>query len=135
MDIYGEIILDHFKNPRQAKLLAGADIKGEDFNPLCGDKVKVTLKVDGKGVIRDFGFLGEGCAISVAATSILGEKIIGKKLTAILKFDNEQVLKLLGIPISPGRIKCALLGFSCIKKSAAIAQAEKENHRHAQNHH
>jgi nitrogen fixation NifU-like protein len=128
MDIYGEIILDHFKNPRQAGLLEQADLLGEDSNPLCGDKVKISLKVSQVGVIEKFGFLGDGCAISVASTSLLGEKLIGKKLLEILAMDGEEMLKLLEIPISPGRIKCALLGFSCIKKSATIYQAEQKKH-------
>jgi nitrogen fixation NifU-like protein len=127
MDIYGEIILDHFKNPRQSGLLKNPDLQSEDFNPLCGDKVKVSLKVDGDGIIRKFGFLGEGCAISVASSSLLGEKIIGMNLKNFLEMDNDEVLKLLGIPVSPGRIKCALLGFSCIKKAAKIAQVENHD--------
>ncbi len=126
MDIYGEIILDHFKNPRQAVLLKNPDLEAEDLNPLCGDKIKVMLKVDPQGVIKKFGFQGEGCAISVASASLLGEKILGMKLSKFLKLDNDKVLKLLGIPISPGRIKCALLGFSCIKKAATIHQHDQK---------
>lgn len=128
MDIYGEIILDHFKNPRQAGLLEQADVIGEDFNPLCGDKVKISLKISEQGVIEEFGFLGDGCAISVASSSILGEKLIGRKLEEVLKMESEEMLKLLEIPISAGRVKCALLGFSCVKKSATIYLAEHKNH-------
>ncbi len=127
MDIYGEIILDHFNNPRQAGLLENPDLQAEDFNPLCGDKVKVSLKTDAKGIIKKFGFVGEGCAISVASTSLLGEKLIGLNLKDFLDLDQEEILKLLGIPVSPGRTKCALLGFSCIRKAAKIAQAEKHD--------
>lgn len=127
MNIYGEIILDHFKNPRQAGLLSGADLLGEDFNPLCGDKVKVSARIGGDGVISGFGFEGDGCAISVASTSLLGEKLVGKKLEDILAMDGTEVLNLLEIPISPGRIKCALLGFSCLKKAATIYQSEHKN--------
>lgn len=123
MDIYGEIILDHFKNPRQAGLLEKPDFSCEDHNPLCGDKVKITAKVI-DGVIKEFGFIGDGCAISVASTSLLGEKLLGKKLDTIMKMDTDEVVKLLEIPISPGRIKCALLGFSCLKKGATIYKAE-----------
>ena len=126
MDIYGEIILDHFKNPRQAALLKDAEIAGEDFNPLCGDKVKLTAKLDDYGRIAEFGFIGDGCAISVASTSLLGEKILGKPLDEVMKMEGDAVLELLEIPISPGRIKCALLGFSCLKKAATIYQAEQK---------
>jgi nitrogen fixation NifU-like protein len=124
MDIYGEIILDHFKNPRQAGLLEKPDLSCEDYNPLCGDKVKITAKV-ADGVIKEFGFIGDGCAISVASTSLLGEKLLGQKLETVMKMDSDEVVKLLEIPISPGRIKCALLGFSCLKKGATIYQAEQ----------
>lgn len=126
MDIYGEIILDHFKNPRQASLIDNAEIVGEDFNPLCGDKVRLTAKLDEYGRIDKFGFLGDGCAISVASTSLFGEKILGKPLAEVMAMTPEEVLELLEIPISPGRIKCALLGFSCLKKAATIYQAEEK---------
>jgi nitrogen fixation NifU-like protein len=127
MDIYGEIILDHFKNPRQAGLLKNSDLQAEDFNPLCGDKVKVSLKVDPAGKISKFGFEGDGCAISVASESLLGEKIIGLNLNEVTGMENEEVLKMLGIPISPGRVKCAVLGFSCIKKAAKVHLAENHS--------
>ncbi len=126
MDIYGEIILDHFKNPRQAGLLDDAQITGEDFNPLCGDKVRLSVKLDDQGYIKGFGFSGDGCAISVASTSLLGEKILGEKLNDIVNMNSDEVLEMLEIPISPGRIKCALLGFSCLKKAATIYHAEHE---------
>ncbi|MCC6643921.1 iron-sulfur cluster assembly scaffold protein [Candidatus Peregrinibacteria bacterium] len=119
MDIYAEIILDHFKNPRQAGLIEHADAIAEDLNPLCGDKVKVSLRIkDGK--IAGFGFEGDGCAISVASTSIIGEQLAGLEMEKFLEMSNEEVLEKLGVPISPGRIKCALLGFSCIKKAITV---------------
>jgi nitrogen fixation NifU-like protein len=125
MDIYGEIVLDHFRHPRKAKLLEGADWQATDSNPLCGDRVTVTLSTDQNGIITDFGFEGDGCAISVASTSLLGEKLPGRKLDELLKMPKEEVLDLLGIPISPGRIKCALLGYSCIKKALINAKRKE----------
>lgn len=124
--MYGEIILDHFKNPRNSGLIENADISGEDLNPLCGDKVNLTLKVDASGIITDFGFRGEGCAISIAATSILGEQLLGKNLREIESLDSETVLEDLGIPISAGRIKCALLGYSCLKKSVTVYRSSQK---------
>lgn len=118
MDLYGEIILDHFHHPRQAKLLEDADLTSSGNNPLCGDRVTVTLKTDSDGKITAFGFEGEGCAISIASTSLLGEKLIGRTLSEIAEMPEQQVLDLLGIPISPGRIKCAMLGYNCLKKAA-----------------
>lgn len=128
MDMYGEIILDHFKNPRQSELLDYSHLACEDSNPLCGDKVKITLQVNDANEVTKFGFNGEGCAVSIASTSLLGEKLLGKKIDDLVKMSNDEVLDLLGIPISPGRLKCALLGFSCIKKAATLKQAETKKY-------
>lgn len=124
MDMYGEIILDHFKNPRNSELLEYSHLKCEDSNPMCGDKVKVTLQVNDANEVIKFGFKGEGCAISVAATSLLGEKIIGMNLNELVNLNSAEVLDMLGIPISTGRVKCALLGYSCIKKAAKLKEAK-----------
>lgn len=125
MDLYAEIILDHFKNPQNHGLIEGAQIVGEDLNPLCGDKVKTSLLVNSDGVIVKFGFTADGCAISVASTSILGEKLVGMKIGDLVNMSNEEVLENLGVPISMGRVKCALLGFTCLKKSIKIFEAEQ----------
>lgn len=125
MDIYGEIVLDHFKHPRHAVLLTDANLNAEDANTVCGDTVKISLQAGADGIINNFGFEGEGCAISIASTSLLSEKLIGLKLDTILSMKEQDVLDLLGIPISPGRIKCAMLGFSCIKKAALLYQAQE----------
>lgn len=124
MDMYGEIILDHFKNPRNSELLEYSHLECEDSNPLCGDKVKVTIQVNDDNEVTKFGFKGEGCAVSVASTSLLGEKIIGMKLDELINLNSGEVLDLLGIPISTGRIKCALLGYSCIKKAAKLKETK-----------
>ena len=125
MDLYGEIILDHFKNPRNAGELTNAQISGEDLNPLCGDKVKVWLQVNTAGVVEQFSFIGDGCAISIASTSIIGEEIAGKSLTELENLENEKIYEMIGVPISPGRVKCALLGITCIKKAIKLYNAEK----------
>jgi nitrogen fixation NifU-like protein len=122
MDMYGEIILDHFKNPKNKGLIEGADIAGEDLNPLCGDKVKISI-VSKDGKVEKFGFEGEGCAISVASTSILGEKLVGMELSDLEKMENEELLEMIEVPISAGRIKCAMLGLSCIKKAIKLKNA------------
>jgi len=123
MDLYGEIILDHFKHPRHAGEIADAQISGEDSNPVCGDKVKIWLKLDGERV-EDFAFKGDGCAISVASTSIVGETLKGMTLDGLEKLENDQVYEMIGVPISPGRVKCALLGITCIKKAIKLYKAE-----------
>ena len=126
MDLYGEIILDHFKNPRNKGEVSGAQIVGDDSNPLCGDKVHTCLKVDAEGKIVDFGFVGDGCAISVASTSILGENLRGKSIDELEKWDNEKLYEMIAVPISPGRVKCALLGLGCLKKSIKMYRNEKQ---------
>ena len=126
MDMYGEIILDHFKNPRNKGLIKNAQMIGEDSNPLCGDKVKTSLKVSTDGVIEEFGFEGEGCAISVASASILGENLVGMKLIDLENLNEEKLYELIAVPISPGRVKCAMLGLSCMKKSIKLYRAENE---------
>jgi nitrogen fixation NifU-like protein len=128
MDLYAEIILDHFKHPRHEGLLEKPDIHAEDTNPLCGDKVKVDLRVDGEKKVCDIGFLGEGCAISKASTSILTDELLGKSLDDIENFSQDQLYELIGIEVSPARVKCALLGLSTIKKGIKIYKAEQNIH-------
>ena len=114
MEMYQEIILDHYKNPRNSGEISDADFIGEDVNPLCGDKVKVFLKIK-DDVVVDMKHVGEGCAISRAATSMLSEEIIGKSLEDVGKISNENIFEMLGVPISPARVKCALLGVSAVR--------------------
>ncbi len=126
MDIYAEIILDHYKNPRHFELIEDAQLISSDSNPLCGDKITVSLKLDKNNVIENFGFEGSGCAISMASTSLLSEQIIGKTINDVKNISNEDIFKLLEIKISPARVKCALLGLSCIKKAIKWYQFQKK---------
>lgn len=125
MDIYSEIILDYFKNPKNKGPLKGATHKAEEFNPLCGDKIKIYLKVNQSGKIEKAHFDGEGCAISQASASMLTEVLEGKTLAQAQKIKNEAIYGLLGIPISPARVKCALLGLVTAKKAANIPPKSK----------
>lgn len=126
MDLYGEIVLDHFKNPRNTGEIKDAQISGDDLNPLCGDKVKIWLKINENRSVEEFGFVGDGCAISVASTSILGESLKGMSLDELENLDNDKVYEMIAVPISPGRVKCALLGITCIKKAIKLYKAEHE---------
>ncbi len=118
MDLYSEIILDHFKNPKNKRIITCPDAQANEDNPMCGDKIKIEFKLDKKGKVAEIGFDGAGCAISQAATSMLTEKLIGKTPEQIVKMDNDAIYKMLGIEISPGRVKCALLGLSTAKAAA-----------------
>jgi nitrogen fixation NifU-like protein len=114
-EIYKEIIMDHYKNPRNFGKLEGADFSAEDNNPLCGDHVEMAVKVsDGK--VADVKFIGRGCAISMAAASIITELIQGLSMEDLRKFDKEHLLEAMGNPdLGPVRVKCALLPLKTLK--------------------
>jgi len=122
MDLYAEIILDHFKYPRNYGVLDHADLEAEDFNPLCGDRVKLGMNIDENKKIAEVKFSGEGCAISKAATSLLTEELVGKTLEEVAAISNEHIYELLGTEIAPARVKCALLGIGTAKKAILLYQ-------------
>ena len=115
--MYRDYILDHYKNPRNSGELAGATNSYHDTNPLCGDEITMSLLID-DDVVKDVRFQGKGCAISQASASILTEEIKGKTLAEVRAIDRQHILENLGIPISPARIKCALLGLKTLKGAA-----------------
>ncbi len=115
MSIYGDIILDHYHNPRNFKKLEKATAKVHVDNPLCGDSIDIAI-YEKKGLVGDIGFVGQGCAISLASASLLTEYIKGKSKSEIKKIDPDFVLGLLHIELSPNRIKCALLPWEGIMK-------------------
>ncbi len=117
-DLYRDYILDHYKSPRNAGELPDATHRYHDTNPLCGDEITMMLKVNDAGLVEDVRFLGRGCAISQASTSILTEEVKGKTLDELRALERGDVLGNLGITISPARIKCALLGLKALKGSA-----------------
>jgi nitrogen fixation protein NifU and related proteins len=117
-DLYRDFILDHYKNPRNFGELDPATHRYHDTNPLCGDEITMFLRVNDEGRIDDVHFTGRGCAISQASASMLTEEIKGKTLDEVKGFDREHVLTSLGIPISPARIKCALLSLKALKGAA-----------------
>lgn len=117
-DMYQEIILQHYRSPKNFGPLEGADHVGEESNPLCGDHITIRLKVDpSTQKIDAVKFDGDGCAISVASSSMLTEKLQGLTLEAAGKLTRDDVLQMLGIPLSPIRVKCALTGFSALGRA------------------
>jgi nitrogen fixation NifU-like protein len=112
--LYREVILDHYKNPRSHGLLEDADAKAEGQNPLCGDEVAVSLRLDGD-TISEVGFEGRGCAISQAATSMLTELVQGRTADEVARMPKEELLEEIGIPLTPVRLKCAILGLGVLK--------------------
>jgi nitrogen fixation NifU-like protein len=113
--LYRELILDHYKNPRNHGLLEEADASAEGMNPLCGDEVSVSVRLGENDVIEDVGFEGRGCAISQAATSMLTDLVKGKTADEVGAMPKEQLLDELGIPLTPVRLKCAILGLGVLK--------------------
>jgi nitrogen fixation NifU-like protein len=114
-DIYKELILDYYRNPRNFGKLESFDISSCDTNPLCGDEISIQIKVGGGG-IEQIKFSGKGCAISIASASMLTEMAKGKELEWVKTISKEDILKMLGNPdLGPARIKCALLGMKVLK--------------------
>jgi nitrogen fixation NifU-like protein len=114
-DLYRETIIDHYKNPQYRGRLDPHDIYFEDDNPLCGDHIGITLRVDGDGRVADGRFDGKGCAISQASADLLIESIIGKPLEEVKKLTRQDILDMLGIELGPVRLKCALLSLKVLK--------------------
>ncbi len=114
-DLYREVILEHFKSPQYRGKLDPSDISFEDENPLCGDHIRIDLRVDDQGVVTEAAFSGHGCAISQASADLLLGSVIGKTLEEIKELNKQDVLDLLGIELGPVRLKCALLALKVIK--------------------
>ena len=114
--MYREVILDHYKNPRQHGSIAGADAAAEGQNPLCGDEITISVAFADDGeTIEDVMFEGRGCAISQAATSMLMEMVKGRKASEVGTLPKDELLEEIGIPLGPVRLKCALLGLGVLK--------------------
>jgi len=112
--LYREVILDHYKNPRGHGVIEGADAEAEGQNPLCGDEVAIFVALDGDK-IEDVRFRGRGCAISQAATSMLVEMVRGRTVDEVASMPRDELLDEVGIPLTPVRLKCALLGLGVLK--------------------
>jgi len=117
-DLYREIILDHYKNPRHKGTLDPHDFSYEDENPLCGDKIRIDVRLDEDRRVKEVAFNGRGCAISQASASMLTESILGKPLDEVKQMTKEDILEMLGIELGPVRLKCALLSLKVLKAGA-----------------
>ena len=114
--MYREVILDHYKSPRNHGGLEDAHAHAEGQNPLCGDEVTVSVRFGADGeTIEEMRFEGRGCAISQAATSMLTELVQGRTAGEIAALPKEELLDEIGIPLTPIRLKCAILGLGVLK--------------------
>jgi len=114
-DLYRELIIDRYKNPHYRGSLDPHDISFEDDNPLCGDHIRMDLRVEGGNRVSEVAFDGHGCAISQASADLLAESIIGKSLDEIKQINKQDILDMLGIELGPVRLKCALLSLKVLK--------------------
>ena len=117
-DFYRELILDHYKNPRHKGTLDPHDFSYADENPLCGDQLRIDVRLDEQQRVKEVAFTGRGCAISQASASLLTEKIEGLSLDQIKALTKDDILELLGIELTPVRLKCALLSLKVLKAGA-----------------
>ena len=122
-DMYQENILDHYDNPYHRGALEAPTLDYRDLNPLCGDEVRVQGRVDESGCLVEAYFDGEGCVISLAAASILIEAVEGKTLAEIKTMGREEMLDLLGIPLTTMRVKCAMLALRTLEKSIYLYES------------
>ena len=121
-DLYRDYILEHYRRPHNFGVIDAPTASYEGANPLCGDRITMQLAVAG-GVVERVGFTGRGCAISQASASLLTDEIKGKPLADVEKLNTDDVLDLLGIDISPARLKCATLSLDTLQHALADSEA------------
>ena len=112
--LYSDLLLDHFRNPRNYGDLDNPDVSYENFNPLCGDRIRIELKLD-DATIAVARFKGDGCAISIAAASLLTEMITGTGLSEAAALSDDRLISALESDIQPARIQCALLALEALR--------------------
>jgi len=122
---YRERILDHYHNPRYRGTLKAPDLVGEKDNPVCGDRVRIELRVDEEGRVVEAAFSGDGCIISMAAASMLTESVHGRPVDELQRLTREDILAMLGIELGPARLHCALLPLEALH-SALEAPRSRE---------
>ncbi|ADJ13665.1 iron-sulfur cluster assembly scaffold protein [Halalkalicoccus jeotgali] len=126
-DMYREQILDHYKNPRNYGELEDPTFSHVGENPMCGDEIRVDVNLEDDGeTIEYVAFSGDGCAISQASASLLTQKLPGMNLEELAEMDRDDITEMLGIEISPMRIKCAVLAEKVVQDGAEIHQGQKD---------
>ena len=124
-DLYRDEILEHYREPHNFGTLDAPDHSFEGHNPLCGDRITMMLMVDDAGTVSEVAFSGRGCAISQASASMLTDEIKGRTVSEIEDMTNQDILDLLGIEISPARLKCALLSLSTLQNALGEREGQE----------
>jgi nitrogen fixation NifU-like protein len=130
--LYGELIHDHYRHPRNHGSLENPDIRHEDYNPLCGDRIRIEAKLDSEGKIADIKFRGDACIISQAASSILTDMVKGWAIAAVDKLEPADIFTALGTVIRPARTKCALLPLQILQSGIASYRNQQSVKQEAQ---
>jgi nitrogen fixation NifU-like protein len=117
--IYSNTLLDHFRHPRNYGSLDAPDISNEQFNPLCGDRIRIELRLN-ESIVNEARFKGDGCAISTAAASLLTEMILGKDIEELTSMSDVQLISALESDIQPARLQCALLPLQALREGLRI---------------
>ncbi|MEA3249525.1 MAG: iron-sulfur cluster assembly scaffold protein [Patescibacteria group bacterium] len=128
-DVYREEILDHSRNPRNKRKPDQVTFSSRKANMSCGDSINFYVYVGDDSRIEEVGFEGVGCAISMAATSMLTEDVLGKDIEAVLAMGEEDISKLLGAKIGPTRVRCAMLGLETLKRGIEEYRGVRELRR------
>ena len=113
--LYSDILLDHFRHPRNYGSLPAPDISNEQFNPLCGDRIRIELRLD-HSIVNEVRFKGDACAICTAAASLLTELILGADITELAGISDARLISALESEIQPARLQCALLPLQALRK-------------------
>lgn len=119
LDMYQENVLDHHRRPRNKGKLDHPDMRAHERNPLCGDEIEITIALGADGTVGEVKFDGQGCAISQAAISMLTDDLKGKTLSEVEAMRPEDIQELVGVPLSPVRLKCAMLSLQTAHKALA----------------
>jgi len=126
-DLYREQIIDRYKHPRSRGTLDPHDYTYEDDNPLCGDRIRIDVRLGADNRVSEAAFSGQGCAISQASADLLTEAVVGKSLDEIKAMSKDDILEMLGIELGPVRLKCALLSLKVLKAGVyGIDQVEAD---------
>jgi nitrogen fixation protein NifU and related proteins len=117
--LYSDTLLDHFRNPRNYGSLPSPDVAYEEFNPLCGDRIRIELEISDNRIAAA-RFVGDGCAISIAAASMLTVLVLDADVDQSALISSEKLISSLKSDIKPSRMKCALLPLDALRSCVKI---------------